>query len=279
MPEARDQQPLPNETTTTPKKPNRLTSAIGKIALAGSAILAVGIPGRAAQAGNPAQPIKDAVNISREIKDAVTPDKKPSQFPQNSSEPTDEIGSALSVEKTDLEDVNRMYDTFVSDLSKIPGAIMMGMGENVEGYKISINDETYQFIKPKNQNSEKTLSVENNNVIETIHIKDGQITKESQSKSTGAQVSDTGKGISEEITTKLRQAYNEWVSQRVAKGENITSSTQIIPGKETSIVTPEPSTTPIPTPTPEPYNPKPNPLNRDIQETTSQQANDLTNQG
>lgn len=237
----------PNRQTT---RPNILASTIGKIALAGAAIAAVGGGARARQADNPAQPIEDAVNISSVIKNAVTPDQKHNLTPQNSSDPAGEIGSAISAEKTDLTQLNLAYDKFTSDLAKMPAAIMMGMGENLEGFKVAVGENTYKFVRAKNQNDEKILIVENDHQITTITIKDGQITKDVLQKDPSTEQTDTTGNISADTARELNQAYSAWLVQRGKSGENITSSTQAIPSGQTPTVEPPPTSTPEPTNTP-----------------------------
>lgn len=250
------------------KKPNKLTNALGKIALVGAAIGVVGAGARARQENNPTQIIDDTVNISKSIADKVNPQAESISIQQGT------VGNeAISSEKADLSKLTEVSDNFINELLKQPAALMMGLKEQgKEGVKVNIHnpilkeDELFTFIWEEGQKDKRlTLSIKTDGELETFEIdrEKGTVlktTKDLNKENDHVESSDASTDIVSTLTDKVKTGHETWL-----KSQRITSSTESIP----PTLNP---TKPEPTPTPIPYNPRPDPFNRGIQEANTQLA-------
>lgn len=263
-------------------RPNPIANALGKITLAGAAIVA-GVGGIRGTTQKPAQTIEDAQTVGRFVKDASL-DFKNSVIPNNpdgekqqvidttsSSERQGSVGNeSLSTEKNDLTRLSEVTDAFIDDLLKVPTARMHGLNEqNMEGVKVTVHnketgqDEDIIFTWTKGEKDKRIKVMYKSEKLEQIYdlAKENNLvtlaTRNPRSESPNPDnFSDSSDEIIPALTDRIQQSHQQWNEQRLK-----TSSTQNIPAPTNT-----PTLEPIPTNTPIPYNPRPNPFNRGIQE-------------
>lgn len=250
-------------------RPNRITNALSRIALAGAAIVG-GASAIRATTDNPAQVVKDAqtlgrvttdttikisksasdiaADVSRKLQSAVADgDKKdepiqvtPTSSPEHQGAVPDE---GIYTEKNDLSELTQTTDAFVEDLKKVPAAIMMSLEtQSQEGVKITLHDKssgldkTVKFVWTKDEYQDKlTISIETDENVRTYTLakKENLVTKITRDKKPENDLQEPLVNSSKEIVTALNTeliaSHQQWLQQRVSNGENITPSTESIP--------------------------------------------------